>query len=456
MNFHGSEFNLKLEKTMKKYFVYIASAVLMMAACAKEEVNTPVETPVVGETEFISIELNPATRTILDGTNTNWSAGDAVGVYFRNESIGTLTLVEGSTNKFEGEIESALLLGQDKVTLKYPADVTAVPTTQVAVAGSFANGAALLEGETTIEDLRAGNGTELQNKTALLKFTVAKAGDVTFEVGSTKYTVTGCKTGNTYYACVASASNVSFVARIGGYLSKKASSNKTFTVGKIADLGVLPAPETSTYKLMGVGGDWSTGLVFYKDVDNSLLLKNVTLTSSTGFKFCQESAWGRPITFEKGKWAFTYDFPNDNMTKVEGTFDIWASTSNDAVCFVDKDAEKPAFTNENKLIHILYEETGNCGLYIQSPTTTVNNYNNSGAWGNYKAVVYMKKNASDNQNYCAFPLPSNVVGKSCKFTIRVWGDKNKTYTKTMTEDTPFWGNSDNGNSYSLSSKINIK
>ena len=267
---------------MKKYFVYIASAVLMMAACAKEDINTPVETPVVGETEFISIELNPATRTILDGTKTNWSAGDDVGVYFRNESIGTLTLVEGSTNKFEGEIESALLLGQDKVTLKYPADVTAVPTTQVAVAGSFANGAALLEGSVKLKDLRAGKSTVLQNMTALLQFTVAEAGDVTFEVGSTKYTVTGCKTGNTYYACVAPASNVSFVTRIGGYLSKKASSNKTFTVGKIADLGVLPAPEASGWVLKGVD-NWTKDITMYNE-GNWAVAYNVKSTTQH-FKF---------------------------------------------------------------------------------------------------------------------------------------------------------------------------
>lgn len=294
-NFLGSGFNLKLEKTMKKYFVYIASAVLMMAACAKEDINTPVETPVVGETEFISIELNPATRTILDGTNTNWSAGDAVGVYFSDESIGTLTLVEGSTNKFEGEIESALLTGQDKITLKYPADVTAVPTTQVAVAGSFANGAALLEGLVKLKDLRAGEGVTLNNKTALLEFSVAKAGDVTFEVGSTKYTVTGCKTGNTYYACVAPASNVSFVARIGGYLSKKASSNKTFTVGKIADLGVLTEPETCKYGLIGAHQNWTWGqdkLTKLQKVDDNLYaVKNIKLQSN-GFKFAKMTATG--------------------------------------------------------------------------------------------------------------------------------------------------------------------
>lgn len=323
MNFHGSEFNLKLEKTMKKYFVYIASAVLMMAACAKEEVNTPVETPVVGETELITVELNAATKTALDGTNTKWSAGDAVSVNFGGTSIGTLTLVEGNT--FSGEITKGK---SGAATLTYPAGVTAVPTTQVAVAGSFANGAALLEGETTIENLRAKIGTELQNKTALLEFSVAKAGDVTFEVGSTKYTVTGCKTGITYYACVAPASNVSFVARIGGYLSKKASSNKTFTVGKIADLGELPAPASSNIYLKGGWNSWGNTNPLYKENDTWYVAKNISITSdNTEFKFNDKSnnsdVWtgydgslylNNFITTQKGKGGNakinkgTYDF----------------------------------------------------------------------------------------------------------------------------------------------------
>ena len=239
MNFHGSEFNLKLEKTMKKYFVYIASAVLMMAACAKEDINTPVETPVVGETEFISIELNPATRTILDGTNTNWSAGDAVGVYFSDESIGTLTLVEGSTNKFEGEIESALLTGQDKITLKYPADVTAVPTTQVAVAGSFANGAALLEGLVKLKDLRAGKSTVLENMTALLQFTVSLSEDVEFITGNGNIKVTNCEAGNTYYACVAPQVEQQLSYKVGSRVGTKERKIVTFEAGKLYKLGTL-------------------------------------------------------------------------------------------------------------------------------------------------------------------------------------------------------------------------
>lgn len=227
---------------MKKIFVYMASAALMFAvSCNKEEVNVDTTAPV--ETELITVDLNPMTKTALgaEGTTT-WDADDKVSVTVGGKVVGTLSLVEGST--FSGEITAGL---SGAAVLNYPAGVTTVPATQTAVAGSFADGAALLEGTTTVEDLRAGTGVELQNKTALLMFTVAQAGDVTFEVGTAKYTVTGCKTGATYYACVAPASNVNFTARIDGCLSKESSKTPTFAANKIFDLGTLPEPVIRLY-----------------------------------------------------------------------------------------------------------------------------------------------------------------------------------------------------------------
>ena len=445
-NFLGSEFNLKLEKTMKKYFVYIASAVLMMAACAKEEVNTPVETPVVGETEFISIELNPATRTILDGTNTNWSAGDAVGVYFKNESIGTLTLVEGSTNKFEGEIESALLLGQDKITLKYPADVTAVPTTQVAVAGSFANGAALLEGSVRLRDLRAGDGATLDNKTALLKFTVAKAGDVTFEVGSTKYTVTGCKTDNTYYACVAPASNVSFVARIGGYLSKNASNNVSFAFNKIAELGELPAPQESGWELYGAGNQTK----LYKDIGGVYVLKNAELSTTSKVKFHKGNDWVRTISVKPtvGKWHKIYK-GNDDMTMSNtDTYDVYMSPTNDAVCFVKANSAVPSYTSTNIQYHILVEGTNWTGLYTWAPSEIYGNFNS--ATNNKSGNVTIKKDGNNDQNFNYWTISPDYSGKKFNFLFR--GNNSQTgdfKDITLNADIPCYSNNGYTGTYSL-------
>ena len=268
---------------MKKIFVLMASAALMLAAsCNKMEENTTTEPAV--ETELITIELNPTTKTQLSGTETLWSAGDAVDVLVDGEPVGTLTLVEGST--FSGELTTVGLTGP--ATLHYPAGVKAVPATQVAVENSFANGAALLEGTTTVEDLRAGNGATLQNTTALLQFSVAQAGEVTFEVGTAKYTVTGCATGKTYYACVAPASSVAFTARIDGYLSKKASNKVTFSANKIANLDELPAPEKFGWGIVGQHQGWTitNPTPMYKVDDNVYAVLNIQLADN-GFKFAK-------------------------------------------------------------------------------------------------------------------------------------------------------------------------
>ena len=238
---------------MKKIFVLMASAAVLFAACNKmEEVNTPVDTPV--ETETITVVLNPVTKTSLDGKATLWTAGDKVSVTVGGKNIGTLALVEGST--FSGEVEA----GHDgTATLNYPVDengkaVTVVPSTQTAVAGSFANGAALLEGTTTMAKLRAGEGASLSNTTALLQFTVAQAGDVTFEVGTAKYTVTGCKTGETYYACVAPTTDSALSYTAAGMKGAKSKPSVSFVAGKIYPLGELDVIEDAVIRINNLNG----------------------------------------------------------------------------------------------------------------------------------------------------------------------------------------------------------
>ena len=285
---------------MKKIFVLMASAAVLFAACNKmEEVNTPVDTPV--ETETITVVLNPVTKTSLgaEGTTT-WLENDAVDVIHDGNKVGTLTHVGDS--KFTGELTTVGLTGE--VTLHYPAGVDAVPTTQPAVAGSFADDAAILEGTVDLDVLRAGEGASLSNTTALLKFTVAQAGDVTFEVGTAKYTVTGCETDKTYYACVAPASNAAFTARIGGYLSKKASNKATFTANQVANLGALPAPEVYTWGLVGQHQGWNitNPTKMYKVADNAYACLNIKLQSN-GFKFAKTglSDWNTSNTYF-GAW----------------------------------------------------------------------------------------------------------------------------------------------------------
>lgn len=290
---------------MKKYSIFLAIAALMSAAsCNQAEIDTPIA-PV--EMELITIDLNPATKTQLSGTKTVWLDGDQVSVTVNGKNLGALTLVKGTTGTFSGEIEAGY---NGTATLNYPAGVKTVPTTQVAKAGSFADEAAILEGTTTMDDLRAGNGTELKNKAALLQFTVAQAGDVTFEVGTTKYTITGCKTGNTYYACVAPATNVSFTARIGGYLSRKASTNITFTANQLTNLNSLPAPVVSDWGLVGAHQGWNlqeTALTkLYKEGDNLFVVKNIKL-QDPGFKFTELKNTNWDLTFGSHDGNYKYN-----------------------------------------------------------------------------------------------------------------------------------------------------
>ena len=268
---------------MKKYFIYLASAAMLLAtSCAKEEVNT------TGETELITVQLNPETKTALgaEGTTT-WDADDKVSVTVGGEVVGILSLVEGST--FSGEITAGL---SGDATLKYPADVTAIPEPQAAVNGSFADGAALLEGTTTVEKLRAGEGVELQNKTALLQFQTPVAGDVAFTIGSTTYTVTGCETGKTYYACVAPATGkLSYT--VGLALGAKEKTDFAPVANQVYALGTLELKK-SMYGIAGTysNDDWKTDTYLYETAqDNFFVYYGITFNATAEFKVRKAGGW---------------------------------------------------------------------------------------------------------------------------------------------------------------------
>ena len=314
--------NLNLKKTMKKYFIYLASAAMLLAtSCAKEEVNT------TGETELITVQLNPETKTALSGMATVWSEGDAVSVTVGGKNIGTLELVEGNT--FSGEIEA----GHDgEAVLNYPAGVTSVPAEQAAVVGTFANGAALLEGTTTVAALRAGTGATLQNQTALLQFQTPVAGDVAFTIGSTTYTVTGCETGKTYYACVDPENTGKLTYTVGIVLGGKEASSFTPVANKIHPLGTLTLKE-SQYGVIGNTGDWGdeADIKMYETTeDNFYVAYGVEVTS--GFKVRKAGAWDNNYNF--GTTSITAKSANSivgvytdggstDINVTNGTYDIY-------------------------------------------------------------------------------------------------------------------------------------
>lgn len=422
---HGNKLNFKLGQTMKKIFILMASAAVMFAAsCNKmEEVNTPVE-PVV-ETELITIDLNPVTKTSLDGKATVWTEGDEVSVTVGGKNIGSLKLVKGTTSTFSGEVEAGKT---GAATLNYPAGETSVPTTQAAVAGSFANGAALLEGTTTMDALRAGEGAQLSNTTALLQFSVAQAGDVTFEVGTTKYTVTGCQTGNTYYACVAPSANVSFTARIGGYLSKKASKNVTFAANKISNLDELPAPEASGWCLKGSFDNWKEGFSLFNDLNGNIVAKNIKLSGA--FKIVNPSdKYVRSISNAPttSKWLTLYDASGD--MSLTGTYDVYVNTENKAICVVTVSSSVPEFKLSNRELYVSVQ-SGWGWPYLYGWEGT-----NTELWGGWQTRKYDTSLTISNTGYYCWMVPANFNNKTVSLIASKSGEQAPTKSGvTLTQD----------------------
>ena len=306
---------------MKKNIIFMAVAALVLAAsCSKEPANAPVGT------ETITVNLNTPTRTEMSGTKTVWLSGDAVSVTVDGTQIGVLELVEG--NVFRGEIEK----GYDGVaTLNYPAGATSVPTTQNAVEGSFADEAALLEGTTTVADLRAGNGAMLNNKTALLSFATPVAGDVAFTIGNVTYTVKGCSANKTYYACVDPAQSGKMSYTVGIVLGDKTKESFSTEAGKFYELGTL-ALKQSMFAVVGDCNSWTDAKMYETSQDNVFVLYGATFASTGGFKIRKAGAWEDSYNFgttsntSRSKNAVVGVYADGNSSDIKvnaGTYDIY-------------------------------------------------------------------------------------------------------------------------------------
>ena len=364
---------------MKKYSMFLAMAALVSAMSCSKEVDSPENVNTAVEKEVITVRLSsPATKTALEGTKTVWLEGDKVSVTVGGKQIGELELVEGDF--FKGEVEAG---HEGEAILNYPSGVTAVPTTQVAIAGTFANEAALLEGSISMNDLRAGKNAELVNRTALLHFSVAQAGDVTFKVGSTTYTVTGCKTGETYYLCVAPVANVDFKAIYDGYTIKEASNPVTFVENKIVMLGTLPynvylhaktarydwTKDNARFASWTWGGEEDCWIDFIKDEDHEGVYRIEIPQGYTGAKFCRmqpdtDNGWGSQKWNETGDLVLPTDTKNHFYIKSANdgewgekehqlpsliAFELNTDNSKkywgeDAYLYIEKGSEKPLGT----------------------------------------------------------------------------------------------------------------
>ena len=456
----------------KNLFMVAAVALMAMVSCNKEEINGLQG----GEPSSITFTAeSDATRTSLGEADAegvkavNWVSGDQItvnGVLFSTEDEGSRAVFSTTSAFDEAEVYNAVYPAAAGKSLS----AVTIPASQK---GTFAEASIAVATSTT-------RSLCFKNVASIVKFQVpAAAKEVTiesdanlagtFEVtfneagepvigsvtsGSKKITLTGTfAAGTDYYVAVLPGSHT-FTMRIDGYLSKASTKAVATKRAIVSNLQILPAPSVGTYKIMGLGGDWTTGKSFYKDIDG-YLLQDVVLTASSEFKFCQEGgAWGRTISLVKDKWLYTY--PGDgNLKMTAGTYDIWASAANNAVCIVNAGSAMPAFTSANKQLHILFEGDENQGLYMWNPA--VSGYDNwDAAWKNYNGQVKIDQSSNNYTDYYYYQLPAVANDKTCEFITKWYGGQSMNYKMLISTDLPFWRNNGSNGSYSLSSKIDIK
>lgn len=219
-----------MKETMKKItMLFVAAAALLgVTSCnsaAIDEVS-------LGQTTVTASFAS--SRTTLDGVKTLWSAGDKIevnGVEF--------TLTQGAGEAVATFASNTPIAVAELYTAKYPAGVTAVPTVQNAVAGSFDPQAALAEA--------AGATTEnlvFEHRHALLKFALAAPASKVEVLG---YTLQGAmEAEKNYYVAVPAAVYEGLTAKVDDVEVRNTYNTITLENGKILNLGTLPNAAAET------------------------------------------------------------------------------------------------------------------------------------------------------------------------------------------------------------------
>ncbi len=299
---------------MKKFYSFLFAAVALVgfAACNSDSTEEPAPAQQVGKMEFTA-NIGEDTKTQLtEGTKVKWCAGDAIAisngtVVKKYEIKSEMISNNGKTATFEGDP-----MDGDTFYAVYPYaegaaytdgkwNVT-IPTEQVAVAGSFADGAALAYGE--YQDNYTFSFT---NENAVLKFQVPAACEMVefFNGENSVVKVEGAMDKDKdYYAVVAPGIPYTFTVRIDGYFSKQSTKALDLEKNKIYNLGVLPALEKYTWGLVGQhqGWDITKPSAMYKVADKVYAALNQTLKAD-GFKFAKTGLanWNTANTYF-GAW----------------------------------------------------------------------------------------------------------------------------------------------------------
>ena len=221
---------LKNELTMKKIFnISLALAIFGAIAC-----NTAPVEEISGNYTTVTASLVSSRTALADGVKTIWSAEDKIEV-----NGTTFTLSQGAGEATATFISQERLADAASYTATYPAGVTAVPTAQTAVEGSFDPAAALATG--TSQSL---NNILFEHQHALLKLSVPQNASKVEALG---YTLSGnIEQGKTYYIAIAAGTYETVEVKVDDVVVKTGGKLEAVN-GHIYNLGLVEAAAVGIY-----------------------------------------------------------------------------------------------------------------------------------------------------------------------------------------------------------------
>ena len=385
------------KKVMKKNLFVAAAMMVAMTACVKEaDVNVDVEenVPQTEEKVWVEFSTDAVTKAALqegDGEHQIvWEEGDKISINGETFEV-TEIKEEGLKATFGAFVPADFSAPYSAV---YPASAgtsfneLTVNGTPAVVAGGFDD----------IVSVAYSDDTSLQFKhvTSLFKFQVpsgfavntvtisadeALAGKVSVEMADEEsapaitvknavkeVTLTGTFTpGQNYYVAVLPGTKTNLTVRLNGYLSKTWANQVNVTTGMVANMKNLPAPVKSAWSVIGLGGDWSTDIAMYNDVDNYSVIKGVSIKSTDEFKFRKDGNWDTqiaggltaPNTIRDAGWV--------NITVSEaGVYDVYVDKNNNYFIMTTGKLPSAATTPGDIEITVTYEGTDRDYLHMWS------------------------------------------------------------------------------------------
>lgn len=385
------------KKVMKKNLFLAAAMMVAMTACVKEaDVNVDVEenVPQTEEKVWVEFSTDAVTKAALqEGVGEHqivWEEGDEISI--NGYTFEVKEIKEEGLKATIGAFVPADFSAPYRAV--YPAsagtsfDELIVNGEPAVVAGGFDD----------IVSVAYSDDTSLQFKhvTSLFKFQVpaeftvntvtisadeALAGKVSVEMADEEstpaitvknaekeVTLTGTFTpGQNYYVAVLPGTKTNLTVRLNGYLSKAWANQVNVTTGMVANMKTLPAPVKSAWSVIGLGGDWSTDIAMYNDVDNYSVIKGVSIKSTDEFKFRKDGNWDTqiaggltaPNTIRDAGWV--------NITVSEaGVYDVYVDKNNNYFIMTTGKLPSAATTPGDIEITVTYEGTDRDYLHMWS------------------------------------------------------------------------------------------